>query len=115
MKTIDLAGTSFCVEDRGSGVTLLLVHGFPLDHSMWQSQIEHFADAYRVIAPDLRGFGRSVVTPETVTAGTVTMQQHADDLAGILDILKIQQPVVLRWADTSPGNSGSVTHADSVA
>jgi pimeloyl-ACP methyl ester carboxylesterase len=78
------------VEVAGSGPPLVLVHGFPLDHQMWQAQIEGLADAYQVIAPDLRGFGGS-----DVTRGTVTMPQMADDLAGLLDVLQVRQPVTL--------------------
>ena len=74
----------------GSGPPLVLVHGFPLDHGMWQAQIEALADECQVIAPDLRGFGASDVTP-----GTVTMQQMADDLAALLDVLAVGQPVTL--------------------
>jgi len=74
----------------GSGPPLVLVHGFPLDHRMWQAQIEALADEHLVIAPDLRGFGASDVTP-----GTVTMQQMADDLAALLDVLAVGQPVTL--------------------
>jgi len=74
---------------RGSGPPLMLVHGFPLDHSMWRGQLEALSATHRVIAPDLRGFGAS-----SVTAGTVTMAQFADDLAGLLDELSIAQPVV---------------------
>jgi 3-oxoadipate enol-lactonase len=74
--------------DHGRGPTLLLVHGFPLDHTMWAGQINELADTHRVLAPDLRGFGAS-----TVTAGTVTMEQMADDLACLLDALDIRDPV----------------------
>jgi 3-oxoadipate enol-lactonase len=77
------------VIDRGRGLPLVLVHGYPLDHSMWQGQIEGLSDTCRVIAPDLRGFGASDVTP-----GTATMEQMAEDVAGMLDALSIQQPVV---------------------
>ena len=76
-------------EERGSGPPLLLVHGFPLDHTMWRFQLEALSDRWRVIAPDLRGFGQSSVAP-----GTVTMAQFADDLAGLLSVLKIDRPVV---------------------
>ncbi len=78
------------VVEAGQGAPLLLVHGFPLDLTMWQGQIDGLADRYLVIAPDLRGFGQSGVTP-----GLVTMQRMADDLAELLDGLQINQPVVL--------------------
>lgn len=78
------------VAQAGSGPPLLLVHGFPLDHQMWTAQIEDLSNDFCVIAPDLRGFGGSDVTP-----GTVTMRQMADDLAALLDVLAIREPVAL--------------------
>jgi 3-oxoadipate enol-lactonase len=77
------------VVQRGAGTPLLLVHGYPLDHSMWLGQLNGLSDEYRVIAPDLRGFGSSVVTP-----GTVTMKQLADDLVSLLDALGIDEPII---------------------
>jgi 3-oxoadipate enol-lactonase len=85
---IDLGNVSLNVVDRGGGSPVLLVHGFPLDHSMWQGQITMLSKEHRVIAPDLRGFGSS-----GVTEGTVTMEQFADDLNDLLDALKISEPV----------------------
>jgi pimeloyl-ACP methyl ester carboxylesterase len=77
------------VVERGSETPLLLFHGFPLDHSMWRGQLEGLADVCRVVAPDLRGFGQSSVTP-----GKVTMQEYADDMAALLDALGVTTPVV---------------------
>jgi 3-oxoadipate enol-lactonase len=85
---VQLADTQLHLEDRGRGPAVLLVHGFPLDHSMWQAQIEALAGSYRLIAPDLRGFGAS-----GPLAGTATMEQFADDLAALLDALAIDGPV----------------------
>lgn len=80
------------VHDQGTGPPMLLVHGFPLDHSMWQGQYSGtspLAARYRLIVPDLRGFGLS-----SVSAGTVGMQQMADDLAALLDTLEVTDPVI---------------------
>src|SRR5215831_8390353 len=71
------------------GHPLLLVHGFPLDHSIWQRQIDFFVDHCRVIAPDLRGFGSS-----DATSGVVTMEQMADDLHALLDALNVTDKVI---------------------
>jgi 3-oxoadipate enol-lactonase len=89
MSPIKVGDIELNVIEQGKGTPLLLVHGFPLDHSMWRPQIDAFKDRYRVIAPDLRGFGKS-----SATSGTVTMEQYADDLAGLLVALKIQEPAV---------------------
>jgi len=90
MKNVAVNGVTLATHDEGTGSPILFVHGFPLSHSMWQPQIFAFAGDHRVIAPDLRGFGRS-----DVTEGTVTMEQHADDLADLLDELNVDEPVVL--------------------
>jgi pimeloyl-ACP methyl ester carboxylesterase len=89
MPIISVGDISMHVVQRGQGTLLLLVHGFPLDQTMWQRQIDELAAFCRVIAPDLRGFGHS-----GVTAGTVTMEQMADDLALLLDGMGIREPIV---------------------
>lgn len=76
------------VIDRGMGSPVLLVHGFPLDHRMWNEQIELLSTRHRVIAPDLRGFGGSFGA-----AGTTTMARFADDLRLVLDQLRVDEPV----------------------
>jgi pimeloyl-ACP methyl ester carboxylesterase len=68
----------------------MLVHGFPINMGMWANQVQAFAGAHHVIAPDLRGFGET-----DVTDGEVTMERFADDLAALLDVLEIEEPVVL--------------------
>ena len=47
------------VEDEGSGFPLVLVHGFLGSAEMWKPQINFFKNYFRVIAPDLPGFGKS--------------------------------------------------------
>jgi 3-oxoadipate enol-lactonase len=90
MKTLLINGIELALVDRGAGSPVLLVHGFPLDHSMWEAQIDALAENYRVLVPDLRGLGRSGVTD-----GPVTMEQFADDLAALLDSVAPGEPVVL--------------------
>src|SRR5262245_38906506 len=90
MPTIKVHEIDLHYVERGRGTPLLFVHGFPLDHTMWQGQLDGLADRCRVIAPDLRGFGQS-----GVTAGLATMPRMADDLAQLLDGLTIKEPIVL--------------------
>lgn len=61
MKMISLNGIELAFEEIGTGVrTLLLVHGHPFDHTMWRPQFEPIARlGWRVVAPDLRGYGAS--------------------------------------------------------
>jgi pimeloyl-ACP methyl ester carboxylesterase len=46
-------------DESGKGPPLVLLHGFPLDARVWKSQRAALSDRFRVITPDLRGFGRS--------------------------------------------------------
>ncbi len=78
------------VIDRGSGMPVLFVHGFPLDQAMWEAQISSVSRRRRAIAPDLRGFGTSQVVP-----GTASMEQMAEDLDRMVDALAIREPIVL--------------------
>src|SRR5687768_3395601 len=48
------------IGDRGQGVPLVLLHGFPFDSRLWQGQINSLSDVANVIAPDLPGFGGSL-------------------------------------------------------
>lgn len=90
MTTVNVGELEFRVVDRGTGRPLVLLHGFPLDHSMWHHQIEAFALNYRVIAIDLRGFGRSSITP-----GAVAMEQYALDVDSLLAKLGVEENFVL--------------------
>ncbi len=59
MPEIKLQGGNLQLDDEGSGPPLLLVHGFPLDRSMWAGQVAGLSRRARVLAPDLPGFGAS--------------------------------------------------------
>jgi pimeloyl-ACP methyl ester carboxylesterase len=85
---------SLVCEERGSGPVVVLLHGFPLDRHMWDAQIEALSGDFRVLAPDLRGFGQSMITPFDVEVG-VPMEKYAADLRQMLDTLGVRQPVVL--------------------
>ena len=89
MNKINVGDIELSVRQDGQGPPLLFVHGFPLDHTMWNKQIEEFSKDYRVIAPDLRGFGASALG-----AGPASMARLADDLAAMLGELQVTRPVV---------------------
>ena len=82
---VDVHGIRLAYSDAGEGSpVVLLVHGFPLNRSMWDPQRGALRSVgARVVAPDLRGFGASEAGP----AGPLTMEQHADDMVGLLDAL----------------------------
>jgi len=67
-------------DDAGEGPVVVFIHGHPFNRSMWAPQLAALRDSFRVIAPDLRGYGDS-----PVTAGTVPMAQLAADVRHLLD------------------------------
>ena len=82
--------TTLAYDDNGSGQPLLLIHGFPLNRTMWRPQIEALTRAgYRVITPDLRGFGES-----RMTSAVVNMSSYADDIVALMDHLHLPQAVI---------------------
>jgi pimeloyl-ACP methyl ester carboxylesterase len=87
----EVNGVRLGYSDTGSGSpVVLLVHGFPLNRSMWDPQLGALRERARLIVPDLRGFGASEAGPPR----PLTMAQHADDLFGLLDVLEVREPVV---------------------
>jgi pimeloyl-ACP methyl ester carboxylesterase len=83
-------GVTIEYDDIGNGVPLLLIHAFPLDRTLWRAQIAGLSQLYRVIAPDLRGFGQSSDTD----GEAVSMEQYAIDLKALLDSLNVKQAVI---------------------
>jgi pimeloyl-ACP methyl ester carboxylesterase len=94
MKTVSTRSKEISYVDRGAGTPVLLVHGFPLDHTMWEAQIAALSSQARVIAPDLRGFGQTPLAPGDAERG-ISMEAYADDLAELLDKIAVREPVVL--------------------
>ena len=47
------------IEEKGKGFPLVLIHGFLGSSKMWKPQIDFFKDYFRVITPDLPGYGKS--------------------------------------------------------
>jgi pimeloyl-ACP methyl ester carboxylesterase len=81
-------GVDLQVEVHGDGEPVLLVHGWPDDHGVWRNQVPALTGAgYRVIVPDLRGFGRSS-RPEDVTS--YKLANSAADMAAVLKAAGVQ-------------------------
>jgi len=79
----NINGIEIYYEVHGEGDAILLVHGHPFDHTMWNPQIEAFSKKYRVIAPDLRGYGKTAIAP----AG---FEDYATDMLLLMDVLGIE-------------------------
>jgi pimeloyl-ACP methyl ester carboxylesterase len=88
------------VAELGSGPPLLLLHGFPAHWVDWREQMEALAaSGFRVIAPDLPGYGESECLPRVADYRATLL---ADDLAGLIRALDLERVHVLGhdWGGT---------------
>ena len=81
MKNVRVGNTQWCYEERGTGPALVLVHGFPLDHRIWQDQLAELSASFRVIAVDLKGFG------QTRSTEAFTIDSMADELSEFINVV----------------------------
>lgn len=92
MSTLCINGVAIAYDDQGSAhaPTLVLVHGHPFDRSMWRPQMQRLAtEGWRVIVPDLRGYGETTVVP-----GKTLLETFAHDIIGLLDGLGVERFVL---------------------
>ncbi len=91
MNTIELNGINISYDDVGvSDNVLVLVHGHPFNRSMWIPQVETVSGfGWRVIAPDLRGYGET-----SVVSGKTTLDIFAADVAVLLGALCVDRVVI---------------------
>jgi 3-oxoadipate enol-lactonase len=77
-------------EQIGEGIPIILLHGYPLNRSIWQGVIPFLKDISAVVLPDLRGHGNSPV-PE----GEYLMETMAVDVTALMDKMKIEQAIIV--------------------
>jgi pimeloyl-ACP methyl ester carboxylesterase len=85
-----LNGNRIHWRESGSGDPVLFLHAFPLHSGMWDKQLQDLPQGWRGIAPDLRGFGRT----SGWGVGPYTMDVFADDMAQLLNHLRISKVVL---------------------
>ncbi len=92
MPTIQLADVTLALDDAGAGPPVLLLHGFPSTRRLWSGVAPALVEAgYRVIAPDLAGYGES----EAPAGVRVDMLSQSRWMLGLLDALRIERAAVV--------------------
>lgn len=88
--SVTINGITIAYEDSGEGaIPLIFIHGFPFDKSTWKPQLDSLKATNRVIAYDIRGFGKS-----TSDNNPASMDLFANDLIAFMDVLNIPKAVV---------------------
>ena len=82
-------GIEIAYDDVGSGPSVVLLHGYPFNRSMWRDQLVELQQNHRVIIPDLRGHGESAVAQSPAT-----MERMAGDVASLLETLNISRATI---------------------
>lgn len=87
MATVNINGIELNYEVEGQGTPIILVHGHPFNHTMWLPQIAAFSKDYQVIAPDLRGYGKSTLHD----AANTKFEDYATDVLKLADHLGVDR------------------------
>lgn len=89
MNKVNINGIEIAYSRQGKGTPLVLLHGFPLDHHIWDEIVPLLENTFDLIIPDLRGFGAS-----TTIDAPYTMDDLALDIAGLLNHLGIESTLI---------------------
>lgn len=89
MEAIQINGIEQAYSRSGQGMPLVLIHGYPFDHTIWYDMVPFLENDFELILPDLRGFGLS-----GVVESPYTIADMASDIAGLLDHLDIEMAYI---------------------
>lgn len=85
MASVKVNNVTISYKVTGKGEPILLVHGHPFDHTMWDPQTKSLSKLYQVITPDVRGYGKSGLPKSAATR----FEDYATDLLALMDTLGI--------------------------
>lgn len=108
-------------ESAGKGVPIVLIHGHPFDHTMWDPQVNAFSGLYQVIAPDLRGYGASQLPRpansrfEDYAADVILLMDHLNVDSFHLAGLSMGGQIIMEIFRQAPGRVKSLIFADTFA
>jgi pimeloyl-ACP methyl ester carboxylesterase len=84
----------FALEAGKGQPALVFIHGNGADHTAWHNQIAYFSPITKVVAPDLRGFGRSGKDPDS----RYTQDTYTADLVAELAALGLRSSILIGWS-----------------
>lgn len=87
------SGEQLWYEDQGRGCPVVLLHGWCMSSAVWKYQLEAVSSTLRLVAPDLRGHGRS-----REISGGLNFDRLAEDLTDLLNFLKLTKVILVGWS-----------------
>jgi haloacetate dehalogenase len=94
-RRVDVGTVTLSVHEGGTGAPLILLHGYPQNALCWSRVAPEFARHFRVIAPDLRGYGQSDAPPDDPDHRAYSKRQMAEDITRLMDALGIDRAMIL--------------------
>ncbi|RRH78038.1 alpha/beta fold hydrolase [Falsigemmobacter faecalis] len=94
-RRVTLPGITLSVQGAGSGPPLILLHGFPQNGMCWSKVAPEFAKHFRVLVPDLRGYGESDAPADDAEHVTYSKRRMAEDIIALMDELDIRSAHLL--------------------
>ncbi|MER2582821.1 MAG: alpha/beta fold hydrolase, partial [Candidatus Competibacter sp.] len=82
---ISTTGAAIFMEHGGSGRPVLFLHGYPQTHAMWHRVAPQLTSEFRVICPDLRGYGDSSKPKSTADHGAYSKRAMARDMVEVME------------------------------
>lgn len=93
LRNIDANGINLRIAEAGEGPLVILVHGWPESWYSWRHQLPALANAgYRVVAPDMRGYGGSTIL-EAIS--DYNIRELTADVAGLISALGEKSAVIV--------------------
>jgi pimeloyl-ACP methyl ester carboxylesterase len=94
-KSIAGSSSSLYYREEGSGLAVVLLHGFAEDGAIWNNQVDYLRAYCRVVVPDLPGSGQSPSLTAAEGAGPTSIEALAGSIATLLDQLAVQQCIMI--------------------
>ena len=94
-RRIEVDGVNLSVHVGGEGAPLFLLHGYPQNHMCWAGVAPALAREFRVIVPDLRGYGDSDAPPDDPDHTAYSKRRMARDIVGLADAMEFDRFHVL--------------------
>ena len=94
-RRVDCGAVHLSVHEAGAGDPVILLHGFPQTHMTWHRVAPALAERFRVIVPDLRGYGASDAPADDAGHRVYSKRTMAADVVGLMDALGIERAAVI--------------------
>ncbi len=89
---LEVNNVRLCVKEAGAGPDMILIHGRTLSKEAMDPLFDYYKGSYHVVSYDVRGHGK------TESDGEFTLDDLADDLAGLIDAYEMEDPIVIGFS-----------------